>query len=128
MPISESDPRVFFASERTLLAWVRTGITIIGLGFVVSRFGLFLNLMIRQSAKPLPSPHYHSLSSLLGVAFVIIGTVVIAVAAIQHRRYTATLVSQDLPEAYSKNIAVLLALAISVLGVFLAVYLLFTPS
>jgi hypothetical protein len=28
----ESDPRVFFASKRTLLAWVRTGLAIIGLG------------------------------------------------------------------------------------------------
>lgn len=36
-----SDPRVFFASERTLLAWLRTGVALIGLGFVVSRFGLF---------------------------------------------------------------------------------------
>ena len=27
---SEPDPRVFFASERTLLAWVRTGLAAIG--------------------------------------------------------------------------------------------------
>ncbi len=30
------DPRVYFAAERTLLAWIRTGITTIGLGFVVT--------------------------------------------------------------------------------------------
>ena len=39
------DPRVFFAAERTLLAWVRTGLTVMGLGFVVARFGLFLRLL-----------------------------------------------------------------------------------
>ena len=37
-----SDPRIFFAAERTLLAWLRSGLTVIGLGFVVARFGLFL--------------------------------------------------------------------------------------
>ena len=40
-----NDPRVFFAAERTLLAWVRTGITVMALGFVVERFGLFVSLI-----------------------------------------------------------------------------------
>ena len=34
--------RVFFAAERTLLAWIRTGVAVMGLGFVVAKFGLFL--------------------------------------------------------------------------------------
>ncbi|HAB15828.1 MAG TPA: hypothetical protein DCE44_05190, partial [Verrucomicrobiales bacterium] len=43
-----ADPRVFFAAERTLLAWIRTGLTIMGFGFVVARFGLFLRLFVAQ--------------------------------------------------------------------------------
>ena len=39
---SAGDPRVYFAAERTLLAWVRTGLALMGFGFVVARFGLFL--------------------------------------------------------------------------------------
>ena len=35
------DPRVRFAAERTLLAWMRTGLALMGFGFVVARFGLF---------------------------------------------------------------------------------------
>jgi uncharacterized membrane protein YidH (DUF202 family) len=31
------DPRVYFAAERTLLAWVRTGLAMMGFGFVVAR-------------------------------------------------------------------------------------------
>ena len=39
---SSEDPRVRFAIERTLLAWIRTGLALMGFGFVVARFGLFL--------------------------------------------------------------------------------------
>jgi putative membrane protein len=43
-----SDPRVYFAAERTMLAWLRTGITIMAFGFVVARFGVFLRLVQAQ--------------------------------------------------------------------------------
>ena len=32
----------YLAAERTLLAWIRTGLALMGLGFVVARFGIFL--------------------------------------------------------------------------------------
>jgi len=36
----EIDPRVLYAAERTLLAWIRTGLALMGFGFVVARFSL----------------------------------------------------------------------------------------
>jgi putative membrane protein len=40
------------AAERTLLAWIRTGLALMGFGFVVARFGLFLQqLQIAQQAS-----------------------------------------------------------------------------
>jgi uncharacterized membrane protein YidH (DUF202 family) len=35
----QQDPRTFLAAERNLLAWIRTGIAMMGFGFVVARFG-----------------------------------------------------------------------------------------
>ena len=44
----DSAARDHMANTRTLLAWLRTGIALIGLGFVVARFGLFLQQLGSQ--------------------------------------------------------------------------------
>ncbi len=37
-----AEVRDYLAEERTFLAWIRTGVTLMTFGFVVARFGLFL--------------------------------------------------------------------------------------
>jgi putative membrane protein len=127
VPISDTDPRVFFAAERTLLAWVRTGLTLIALGFVVSRFGLFVRLLAIQSQGFQP-PSRSFMSVFFGVAFVIAGTSAIVLAAVQHQRFVATLPQVDLPRGYSRVFAVVLSLFVGALGLALAAYLLVTQS
>jgi len=127
VPVSDTDPRVFFAAERTLLAWVRTGLTLIALGFVVSRFGLFVRLLAIQTQGSQP-PGRFSLSAVLGVAFVIAGTLAIILATVQNQRFVATLPQADLPRGYSRVLAVVLSLFVGTLGVVLAAYLLVTQS
>lgn len=122
MPISDSDPRIFFAAERTLLAWLRTGLTIIAIGFLVARFGLFIQLLTLQSQTPPPGVS-SSLSACLGIAFVIIGSLAILFSAVQHGRFVATLSQSDLPPAYSRSTAVVLSLIVAALGIALAGYL-----
>jgi putative membrane protein len=36
-----ADPRYYLAEERTFLAWIRTGIAMMGFGFLSAHFGLF---------------------------------------------------------------------------------------
>jgi putative membrane protein len=119
---SPSDPRVFFAAERTLLAWLRTGLTVIALGFVVARFGLFLRLMALERPPAIVREH-SATSALLGVLFVIVGAIAILFATVQHRRFVATLPLADLPESYSRGFALVLSGAIGILGLLLAAYL-----
>lgn len=120
--MSEPDPRVYFAAERTLLAWLRTGLTVMGLGFVVARFGLFLRLLSQQAQTRLDQGE-SGVSAALGVLFVLVGALAILVATAQHRRYVATLSQADLPTSYSRAFAVALSVAVGVLGLFLAAYL-----
>ncbi len=121
----QSDPRIFFAAERTLLAWLRTGLTVMGLGFVVARFGLFLRLLSQRPQQPLGrfglGPF--GASAVLGVLFVVVGAIAILVATAQHRRYLATLPQADLPTSYNRAFALVLSAAVGLLGLLLATYL-----
>lgn len=75
------------ANERTFLAWLRTAIALIGFGFAIARFGIFLNqLQIAVTQKPvLPNRTLFS-SENLGVSLVIVGIFTIALAAWRYNR------------------------------------------
>ncbi len=122
----QSDPRVFFASERTLLAWVRTGIAIVGLGFVVSRFGLFLRVLAVQLNPNHTIAGGHGYSNALGIALVVLGSLSMAGASIQHGRFIATLPEKDRPAQYSRTWALWLSSMVTVASILLAVYLAFS--
>jgi putative membrane protein len=69
------------ANERTFLAWLRTSIALIGFGFAIARFGLFLhqlNTAITQQDTPV-NPLLNSEN--LGIILVISGIMTIALAA-----------------------------------------------
>jgi len=40
-----SGPSDYLAAERTFLAWIRTGLALMGFGFVAARFGQFLEVL-----------------------------------------------------------------------------------
>jgi putative membrane protein len=77
------------ANERTFLSWLRTSIALIGLGFIVARFGLFLRefgLVVKNandgndSAAPAVSIFGHNQSSLIGISIIILGIALIVLA------------------------------------------------
>lgn len=122
MPIADNDPRVFFAAERTLLAWLRTGLAVMALGFVIARFGLFVQLLALQGTGV--RAHSSSLlSAALGIAFVIAGALASLAATIQHRRFVATLPIADLPRSYSGAFGAAFGFFMSLAGLVLAAYL-----
>jgi putative membrane protein len=71
------------ANERTFLSWLRTSIALIGLGFIVARFGLFLRefgLVIKNANNSTVSSFGHYQSSLIGIGIIILGIALILLA------------------------------------------------
>jgi putative membrane protein len=74
------------ANERTFLAWLRTAIALIGFGFAIARFGLFLQQFqatFESSQTPI-SPFLTS--ETLGVGLAIAGIVIIALSLWNYNR------------------------------------------
>lgn len=69
------------ANERTLLAWVRTAVAIIGLGFVVAKFALYLRILAANNG---PVPPASSRSTALGVALVGFGAGIVLLALVRY--------------------------------------------
>jgi len=123
VPISEFDPRVYFAAERTLLAWLRTGLTVMAFGFVIARFGLFLQI-IAIEAPAVSHPAQTGASAILGIVLVAAGTLMIIAAAAQHRRFIATLPAVDRPQYYAGGTLILYSsILLALVGIALTAYL-----
>jgi putative membrane protein len=122
IPAPPSDPRVYFAAERTMLAWLRTGITIMAFGFVIARFGLFLRLIQAQGEGGLPAGH--GLSPYVGSALVGLGVAATAGGAVEYQRFCRTIAPADLPGSSSFRFVQVLSWAMVLIGVVLTVMLL----
>ena len=116
MPGTPNDPRVYFAAERTLLAWIRTGLGLIGMGFVVARFALFIRLL-----HPEGGHGDHAWTMPVGVALSLLGALASAVAAAQHLRFCRTLAAHDLPRGYRIEPGLFLGFGVAIAGLILAV-------
>lgn len=114
-----NDPRVLFATERTLLAWNRTAIALMGFGFLVERFGLFLHIVLAKQNEPL----HRSSSLVIGVSFILLGVVVLILSVRQYRKVVATLGAGEIPDGYWLNAPAITNLAMALMGLVLAAYL-----
>lgn len=111
------DPRVFFAAERTLMAWNRTGITLMAFGFVLERFGLFLHVLRHTAAAGRDTSFW------IGIAFIVLALLVIGFSIVQFRRVLRSLGPAETPQHYCTWSGMAMNLSVVVLGLALLAYL-----
>lgn len=110
------------ANERTFLAWVRTGLATIAIGFVVERFGLLLReLGLKSSSSSIIPAHY---SSIFGVSLTLLGVVMMVVALLNFLHNRRTIDEENFHPHV--GFAVLLTIIASLIGILLAIYLVLT--
>lgn len=105
-----NDPRVLFAAERTLLAWVRTASALMALGFIVDRAALVAG-------------DHRGYAVLIGLGFLLAGVLLSALSIVQYRASLASLRPSEIPRGYWLNLSVFASAAVGLLGVALALYL-----
>jgi uncharacterized protein (DUF302 family)/uncharacterized membrane protein YidH (DUF202 family) len=116
----------YLAAERTLLAWIRTGLALMGFGFVVARFGLFLQeFRADQRASSLRS---YGFSLSFGTALIAVGVLVNILAGWSHIRLVRELDRGDTAHARSWTQAVAIAFFLALVGLAMAIYLVSVPT
>ena len=115
-----NDPRVFFAAERTLLAWSRTSITVMVFGFVVERFGLLALLLLPKGGEIIQ----RNISFWVGLIFILFGVTLSLLSTIQYFRVLKTLKEEEVPEGYWLHLGVVTNIVLALLGLLVTFYLL----
>jgi putative membrane protein len=90
MAAVEETLRLHQANERTMLAWVRTGIALMAFGFAIARFGVFLRQVAAIGSVPLRGSTSLG-SAWIGAALVALGMIANLLATVRYGRVRAAI-------------------------------------
>ena len=115
-------PSDHLANERTFLAWIRTSIALMGFGFVIVKFALFIRQISSALESKVAAPSGKGYSAVIGVLMVAFGAIMALLAFLRYLHTEKQLNNN----AYSpsKLLSLLLTLFILTGSLLLVLYLL----
>jgi putative membrane protein len=101
------------AAERTLMAWIRTALSLIGFGFGIGKLDTYL-----QEAEAHPRPDLLHSSIIFGACFIVLGILGLLAAIVQNRRVRRRLAQPNFAYDAMRPIAMTVAALLVLIGVF----------
>jgi putative membrane protein len=111
------------ANERTFLAWVRTAIAVMAFGFLIERFDLFLLFATQQTSPQSLTLHGQRFANAAGLAFILLGVIMIVIAAIRFFRTAKDIDSDEEVPSTGSRFDLALAVLLALLGISLFLYM-----
>lgn len=123
LPETWRSPDTLLSAERTVLSWLRTGLALIGFGFLLERFDFYLRSANAGYAAADPA----QVSHWVGVAMVAAGAAICVPPALALRRFVRAYGREAIPSWYRAGFAPGVGVALGVFGALLAACLVALP-
>ena len=114
------------ANERTFLAWVRTAIAIMAIGFLVQKFDLFLRIASGSLNARSLSERSQIVGDISGLLLIVLGGAMMVLAAVRFRKTTLDIDAKEMRPGPGTGLDIILATLLCLLGAILFVYLSYT--
>jgi putative membrane protein len=122
--VSNDEYRMFLQLETSLLVWLRTSLALMGFGFVIARFGLFLREVAQANRLTVHERAWLTqANTLTGTGLIVLGIAVLLIAVWNHRRIVDRLHRDELVFPSGWSLSVLVSLLLAGVGMGLAIYL-----
>jgi putative membrane protein len=122
--VSNDEYRMSLQLETSLLVWLRTSLGLMGFGFVIARFGLFLREIAQSIQLDVNThPWLTQMNTLTGTGLIVVGVVVLLIAVWNHQQVVDRLHRGDLLLPSRWSLSVIVSLLLTALGMGLAIYL-----